>query len=408
VDWSQTRPDHIFFWLDRYFLRREIYAPTSEKIEADFGLRSHAFQTANAALLASWRQVKERSAFAVVYDAWDKYLRIVYGSKVAGEELFVRHTYLATLAKLMAWVRLNETTVPPGDDKIIRLLEGLLFKEDLGINNFLEEDFFSWVARDPAVKTTLGVVRGLFSILQKYNLRELSEDVLKSLYQELVDPETRHDLGEFYTPDWLAHRMVNKMLDANVKGALLDPTCGSGTFLYLAIKEKKERLGATQETLRHILESVCGVDIHPLAVIIAKTNYLLALGDLLKKRPGPVSIPVFLADTNFLPEREMEAGRKLWHKLPGYRVRLDSRDFHLPDILLENLDTYDRAIELARDFACDNRGKKPPVKNFRNFLQVKRFPGWDHQELVAALFEIVKGLKSFMEDDRDTIWAYVL
>ena len=407
VDWRKLPPVDIFFWLDRYFLRREVYHPTSERMEADFGVKSHAFQTANAALLALWRQVKARGSFAVVYDTWDKYLGIVYGTEVGAEELFIRHTFLATLAKLLAWMRLTGNPSLPEDEQITRMLEGRLFK-DLGINNFLEEDFFSWVSRSQALPVALHILRGLFSILQRYNLRELSEDVLKSLYQELVDPETRHDLGEFYTPDWLARRMINQLLADRPEGSLFDPTCGSGTFLYQAIKEKKRLLGESRETLGHILEAVCGADIHPLAVIIAKTNYLLALGDLLKKRGGQMSIPVFLADTNFLPQREIEASRKLWRTLPGYKVVLDARDFHLPDILLEDLDTYDRAIELAKDFAWQNRGKNLGVSAFRNFLQAQRFPGWENHDLLSALLDIATKMKSSMEDDRDTIWAYIL
>jgi hypothetical protein len=50
-------------------------------------------------------------------------------------------------------------------------------------------------------------------------LRELSEDVLKSLCQELVDPKTRHGLGEDYTPDWLAARMVSRLLEEQPRGA---------------------------------------------------------------------------------------------------------------------------------------------------------------------------------------------
>ena len=122
--------------------------------------------------------------------------------------------------------------------------------------------------------------------MQKYDLGKLSEDVLKSLYQGLVDPETRHDLGEYYTPDWLAHEVVNELLDAQPDAKLLDPTCGSGTFLYLAVREKRERLGLSPKTLAHILDSVYGTDIHPLAVTVAKTNYLLALGELVQMREG--------------------------------------------------------------------------------------------------------------------------
>lgn len=283
ADWTKLKPHEVFYWLDRYFLRKEILHPTSETIVRDFGLKSHAFQTTTNALLTLWKDIKGQSAFTVIYDSWEKYLRIVYGSEVTGDHLFIRHTYLATLAKLMSWMRISESSSLPGVAQNIEMLEGELFKRQ-GIENFIEEDFFSWLARGLAVKVAASVVRWLFSLLQNYNLRELSEDVLKSLYQELVDPETRHDLGEFYTPDWLAHRMVKVLLDSKPRAAMFDPACGSGTFLYLTIREKRERLKDSLETLRHILDSVYGADIHPLAVIIAKTNYILALGDLLKKR----------------------------------------------------------------------------------------------------------------------------
>ncbi len=289
ADWTKLEPREIYFWLDRYFLRKEILHPTSETIVRDFGVNSHAFQSTTRALLTLWQEVKSRSAFAVVFDGWDKYLRVVYGTRVAGDDLFIRHTYLATLAKLMAWKRITESTTLPDDAQIVELLEGRAFKAQ-GIENFIEEDFFSWLAREGAVRVGVGAARWLFSLLQNYNLRELSEDVLKSLYQELVDPATRHDLGEFYTPDWLAHRIVCKLLDENPCGAVLDPTCGSGTFIYLTIREKRARLHDSQQTLTHILDSVYGADIHPLAVIVAKTNYILALGDLLRKRKGAVTI----------------------------------------------------------------------------------------------------------------------
>ena len=276
TDWTKLKADEIFYWLDRYLCRKELLHPTSETIVRDFGAQSHAFATATHALLQLWQERKGESTFAVIFENWEKYLRIVYGSEVAGDELFIRHTYLATLAKLMAWMRISEAASLPEDAAIVEMLEGRLFKAQ-GIENFIEEDFFSWLARGEAVKVAVAFARQMFSLLQNYNLRELSEDVLKSLYQQLVDPETRHYLGEYYTPDWLAHRIVRRLLEEKADGSVLDPACGSGTFLYLTIKEKKKRLNGSASALRHILDSVCGADIHPLAVIVAKTNYILAL-----------------------------------------------------------------------------------------------------------------------------------
>lgn len=228
--------------------------------------------------------------------------------------------------------------------------------------------------------------------------------MLKSLYQELVDPETRHDLGEFYTPDWLAHRIVRKLLDTNSRGAMLDPACGSGTFLYLAIREKRERLGDSRETLSHILDSVYGADIHPLAVIIAKTNYILALGDLLKsKRPkGIMTIPIYLADTLKLPERWAKA------EAADYEVTINGWPVYLPELLLANLTIYDQAIELAKEFAWQNKGKLVTLEPFRNFLTAQHFPATEDNALTQTLFAIARALKRFIDADRDTIWAFVL
>ncbi len=411
ADWTKLKPYEVYFWLDRYFMRKEVLPPKSEMIVHDFGVRSHAFQTTTNALLTLWQNIKSKSSFEVVYDSWEKYLRIVYGIQVAEDELFIRHTYLATLAKLMSWMRITDSKSLPDEAEIVKMLEGRLFKEQ-GIENFIEEDFFSWLARDEAVKVAVSVTRWLFSLLQNYNLHELSEDVLKSLYQELVDPETRHDLGEFYTPDWLAHRMVNKLLDINSNGSMLDPACGSGTFLYLAIREKRNRLGDSQKTLKHILESVYGADIHPLAVIVAKTNYILALGDLLKKRTGSITIPIYLADTIKLPELvsepKMMGTEELVPQVPGYRVELDGREVHLPQLLLDSPTLYDQAIELAKEYARQNKGKPIVLESFSNFLKAQHFSGSANTPLVQALFAIAETLKHFIDTDRDTIWAFVL
>jgi len=401
VDLTIFKPREVYFWLDRYFLRQEILAPTTEAIVKDFGLRSHAFRTAGQTLLSRWGSLKDQPEFSVVYESWARYLLIVYGTSVADEALFVRHTYLSMLAKLMAWRRLTGERTAPDDDQILSLLEGQFFKEQ-GIENFLEEDFFSWVAREDAKDAGVETARRLLSLLQNYNLRELSEDVLKSLYQELVDPATRHDLGEYYTPDWLAHRMIRRLLDDNPQGTLLDPSCGSGTFLYLAVGEKRERLGGTRGTLEHILDSVVGVDIHPLAVTVAKTNYILALGDLLKKRRGKVSIPIYLSDTIRLPER--------WADTPmaDYEVEIDDQTIYLPQALLESPDLYDEAIEAAKEFAVQNVGRQPTAEQFTNYLRAHHPNLLEDDVPLQKLFVISNALRRLIESRRDTIWAFVL
>jgi len=401
------RPGDLYFWLDRYLLRRERMSPRTENIVRDFGPQSHAFHVVARDLTALWKGVRERDEFAVLYSAWEKYLRIVYGSAQADDELFIRHTYLATLAKLMAWARLADGATVTAE-ALASVLEGRFFK-DLGIDNFLEEDFFSWPVRGAARTEGVETAHRLVSLLLTYHLRGLSEDVLKSLYQELVDPRTRHDLGEYYTPDWLAARMVRRLLEEDPTVRLLDPACGSGTFLYQAVREKRERLGDSPETLEHILNSVVGIDIHPLAVIIARTNYLLALGDLVRRRQGRLPVPVYLADAIRLPEwpAQMKFSDDL-RPLPR-EIELDGETLYLPQRVLDDASLYDQAVEAAREFAYQWAGRAPTLEAFVNYLKV-RCPHLAEADgdTPAHLFGIAEALRRRMEANRDTIWAFVL
>ena len=82
---------------------------------------------------------------------------------------------------------------------------------------------------DDIRKVSLDVLYALSAELQVYDLSAIRQDLLKQLYQNLVDPETRHDLGEYYTPDWLAQLTLQE-IDYRAPQSLLDPACGSGNF----------------------------------------------------------------------------------------------------------------------------------------------------------------------------------
>ncbi|MFC1929735.1 Eco57I restriction-modification methylase domain-containing protein [Chloroflexota bacterium] len=256
---------------------------------------------------------------------------------------FAIHTYYATFIKLLAvqiasyyafpklGTGLLEVASYP-TDKLISYLKdmerGGIFK-NFGINNFLEGDFFGWYLEiwDDNIEEA---VREVISVLANYSLvtlevdPEQTRDLLKKLYQNLMPKDLRHNLGEYYTPDWLAERLLDQLDSGKFKGnpdkRLLDPACGSGTFLVIAIQKIKEygseQLIPEHVLLEKILNNVVGYDLNPLAVISARTNYLLAIGDLLQHRQGAVSIPVYLADSIMTPSqgRDLFAQNKFTFK----------------------------------------------------------------------------------------------
>ena len=111
----------------------------------------------------------------------------------------------------------------------------------------------------------------------------------------MVPPEQRRAFGEFYTPDWLAEMLAERILDDDwlrdsVESALnkdpagvgvLDPSCGSGTFLYHAARRIVQYMKAQEYQDGKIAEVVSrlvyGIDIHPVAVEFSRANILRAL-----------------------------------------------------------------------------------------------------------------------------------
>jgi type I restriction-modification system DNA methylase subunit len=131
----------------------------------------------------------------------------------------------------------------------------------------------------------------LIEKLKKYDFSSLNlepkeaKDLIKNIYHYLLPQELRHSLGEYYTPDWLAEFLIEKLnIDFSKNNRFLDPTCGSGTFLSIAIdKIKTNNPSSKKEILNKILNSVVGIDLNPLAVISAKTNYIIALSEYLNE-----------------------------------------------------------------------------------------------------------------------------
>jgi SAM-dependent methyltransferase len=414
-DLERVDEREAYLRLDRIFLAGERVPVTTEGFVNDFGPKSPFFKLFMQDVNNLWMDIRDRAEVRVLYDEWARYLRIVYGTPVESEELFFKHTYLATLAKLMAFMVLNGGRIPSRDD-LYEILVGEAFRR-WGILNLFEEDYFSWLVRGVTKESGLDLVEGFLDVLRRYDLSSLDEDVMKSLYQELVDPAERHDLGEYYTPDWLAEYMLKDLLGENAEAKILDPACGSGTFLFMAIELKKElvRLKGA-DLLEHIVGNVVGIDVHPLAVIVSKANYLLGLGALINERRGDVHIPVYLADSIRLPElKEPEISRGAG--VARYEFEAGDKKLYLPEPLIKEL-LFDK-VDLVLDFIkvygeSVARGSwRPNLESFSNGL-LRRIP--DIAPLLekygSSVIEVLYGsaliLAELIKSNRDTIWPFII
>ncbi len=358
-------------------------AVTSDNLMADFGHGSVNAQTlmqAMADALAGELELQGNSKIKMLFEEW----KTLYGqvadmsilqtesiekeisfswnghsNKSLAERLFSIHTYNSLLIKLLAAEIVSAyglTTIHQpaqamsamlNDSMLLDTLSQYIEKSDIfsqaGINGFVEEAIFSWyldVARKPEYsKSILSSLRRILATLSLYRTDRLmhTRDVLRDLYQELVPGKLRQSLGEFYTPDWLVDFTISKAKKGNwLQSRILDPTCGSGSFLLSAIRCVREE--ATQngwcanKTLQYICSSIWGFDLNPLAVQTARVNFLMEIADLLKATPGhQVEIPVILADAIYSPAALPEKGSEIVnYKIGSQFAKLD---INLPEVL---------------------------------------------------------------------------
>lgn len=291
--------DAAALWLDCYLFQSRRLRPTSVDVARRFGELSPTFKQSLLTLSKLWEVAQTQSAARTKYIEWANLLSIVYGSEVGDENLFLRHTYLALFARVLAFVALYQRA--PEEHEVDELLDGSAF-EQIELNNFVGDDFFTW-AEYPMLRPLLRSLA--IRLATAYDLSAIHEDLLKELYQELVNPQTRHDLGEYYTPDWLAELTLREAgfpPENPEQISLIDPACGSGTFLFTAIRLLRQA-GYQGERLIDLCRNLAGIDVQPLAIVIAKTNFVLALGEEQRSSGQPIDLPIYMADSLSLPEK---------------------------------------------------------------------------------------------------------
>ena len=298
---SKQHPDtdELLVWLETVMSTQTAIKPVPEEIEHRLGAESPAYLLDAAELRAIYEAHKGNQEVQLKRQLWAKMLRVAFGSEFADDErLFITHTLLVTTAELIAHAVLGFDVGPAGTLTAQQITSGAEFA-NANIRGVVEADFFDWVTDTPEGDS---FVRNLGRRIARFDWGAVEHDVLKILYESVIVKPVRERLGEYYTPDWLADRMVDAFITDPLNSVVADPSCGSGTFLFHAIRKYLNSAldagtlidDAVQQATHHVV----GIDVHPVAVTLARVTYLLALGRSNINSPGrkPLTIPIYLGD----------------------------------------------------------------------------------------------------------------
>jgi len=395
-DLSEDTLEDFPYFIDEVFFGSVDRIPTLERIQTDFGDTSPAFINAMTTFQACAQALETEGELQVAFDQWQRFLSIAYGQFDNTPNMFLVHTYLSIFSKIIAYAVL-EPDATMEIDLVRAILSGEAF-ERRNVQRFAEDDFFHWVTSEPHFQTLRPVFREITARIREYDFSEVREDILKGLYQELVDLDTRHALGEYYTPDWLCERIVS---EANLEedDRVLDPACGSGSFLRAAIAEKR-RLHPNL-TANDLANQIVGIDIHPLSVQISKTTVLISLGRLLREAREPVTLNIYLANSLLVPSGAAD--------LLGSRftITVDNNEHALDLSQTTSVVTFDELVRFCDDMVL--RFQEPIDRDrFVTLCRANVSLEGISQDLPSQLYDVYFSMKRAKDDGRDSIWKFIL
>ncbi len=186
-------------------------------------------------------------------------------------------------------------------------------------NLFSEHPFETWEEYNGATEEVIKILYGKQGYYE-YDFKAMPADVLGTVYENYLghrlsqskkgvtlakDAGKRKEQGIYYTPAFIVDYIVKhalqpvldkcKTMDALLKIKVLDPACGSGSFLIKALEvlnEKYKSLGAPGDEMTKFLvltNNLYGVDLDEKAVEIARLNLLINSLD------GKIKLP-YLSD----------------------------------------------------------------------------------------------------------------
>ena len=394
----------LYEWLRDNALKPETdIAPSKETVQRHFGPNSIVYQRDIAALRRLYNDYDSFGTIRVKRQLWENLLTAALGEIAKNpaelDDLFVRHSYLTAVVGIIVQASFGIDIRKLAEIDPADLLLGRDFRSKTGLQGVVESDFFTW----PTEVGGLPLLRTLARTVSKFDWQGSPNDIGAILYQTVIPPDERRQLGEYYTPEWLARTMVRELVTEPLKQTVLDPACGSGTFVSEAVSHyldaaRRSKL-EPEKVLDGLRASVVGIDVHPVAVHLARTAWVMAARPAIEDAAGwtsaaSITIPVYLGDALqlryqsddmfALNEVTLHVGDEENTALVFPRSlveRADAFDAFMGDVA-DSLEHDDDPLIALDDHGITNRDERQPLE------------------------ETIEALRKLHNEGRDHIWAY--
>ena len=407
----------LYEWLRaRALVSLEHVIPDRDAVKDHFGPNSPSYQRDIDALTALYRDYASYETIKVKRRLWHDLLRTALGeiarSPEEMDDLFVRHTYLTAVIGMVVQASFGIDIRQMAATDPADLLHGREFRSKTGLQGVVESDFFAW----PTEVGGLTLLKTIAHRAARFDWQHAPTDIAAILYETVIPPEERRTLGEYYTPHWLARSIVRDMVDNPVQQCVLDPACGSGTFIAEAVIHFMEAAKNVDLDSRGVLEwlriSVVGIDVHPVAVHLDRAAWVLAAQPAIRDAfvhglSDSITVPIYLGDALQLRfrtgdmfagdvvtipvERQEEEGRPT-----TFGEGVEALQLIFPMRMVERTEDFDAFMGAVAD--CIENGDDP-------YLALDDAHITDPGER-QTLRETIAVLQQLHAEGRDHIWAY--
>jgi len=280
-------------------------------------------------------KLKEDKKFKKEYNNWLKSQMFEYSDKT-NETIAEQMSYLL-MNKIAFYKTLESQIVDVDLDKLekIETKNGVEFSQRLQ-DKFQEltkkadyEGIFQTTILDsvPVPDKLTYHLNEFIEELGAYNLGRIKADVIGRVYEDLIPPDERHRLGQYYTPPPIVDLIV-ELCVKSPDDKVLDPGCGSGSFLVKTyhklrdLKKKKNPFAKDEDLHQELLNQVYGIDINPFPTQLSSMNLAvrnlkvrsehinLFPMDFFKVKPGMALVPkefdVVITNPPYTRQEEME------------------------------------------------------------------------------------------------------